>query len=275
MNASPPDPSIPPKPPASQHAIVDEAGVIRTIGQVIRARILSGLLAALPLALTIFIVHYLYLMALTLLTPLVTLIRYVLGNYGINERVWTLYVAPLIAVALVLSVLYSLGLFVRTRYVQAINWVFMQVPVVNTIFKAISEVVQSFGQQLQGNTGFKRVVLVEFPSPGMKSLAFVTNTLRDAATERVILCVTVLTGVMPPSGFTLFVPEEKVTDIDWSMNQTLQAILSGGINAPGRIHYFDGVRVPSTGPILGPQGVPIVAATDDDGLAGSKHEENA
>ena len=90
------------------------------------------------------------------------------------------------------------------------------------------------------------------------ALAFVTNTLRDATTDRTILCVTLLTGVMPPSGFTLFVPEENVTDIDWSMNQTLQAILSGGITAPASIHYFEGVRVASTGPILDPQGHPIL-----------------
>jgi len=57
---------------------------------------------------------------------------------------------------------------------------------------------------------------------------------------------------------TLFVPEEKVTDIDWSMNQTLQAILSGGITAPAAIHYFQGLRVPrSGGPLLDPTGHPL------------------
>lgn len=86
------------------------------------------------------------------------------------------------------------------------------------------------------------MVLVEFPNPGMRSLAFVTNTLHDEATGQTILCVCVLTGVMPPAGFTLFVPEENVTDVAWSMNQTLQVILSGGITAPPTISYFPGAQ---------------------------------
>src|SRR5205085_9580548 len=133
-----------------------------------------------------------------------------------------------------------------------------RVPVVNTIFKALSNVFESLGKQLQGNTGLNRVVLVEYPHPGMRSLAFVTNTLRDATTGRTILCVCVLPGVMPPTGFTLFVPEEAVTDIDWTVHQTLQAILSGGITTPAAIHFFAGLNVPTTtGPNIDSHGHPI------------------
>src|SRR4051812_26868601 len=108
------------------------------------------------------------------------------------------------------------------------------------------------------NQKFKRGVLVEFPHPGIKALAFVTNALRDASTDRTILSVCVLTGVMPPSGFTLFVPEESVTDIDWTVNQTLQAILSGGMTAPATIPFSLGLHVPmAAGPIIDPLGNPI------------------
>src|SRR5262249_39936466 len=133
-------------------------------------------------------------------------------------------------------------------------------PVVNTIFKALSNVAQAIGRQLQGDHGFQRVVLVEFPHPGMRSLAFVTNTLRDATTDRTILCVCVLTGVMPPAGFTLFVPEEKVIDISWSPNETIQAILSGGITSPSAIQFDRGISVPPTGPILDPSGRPAATS---------------
>jgi uncharacterized membrane protein len=72
----------------------------------------------------------------------------------------------------------------------------------------------------------------------------VTNSLRDATTGRTILAVCVLTGLMPPAGFTLFVPEDSVTNIAWSVNETLQSILSGGITAPSTIHYFEGLPTP-------------------------------
>ena len=252
---SPPDPefSAPtPKP--------GKTGPVHALVAAVRARILSGLIAALPIALTFFIVHWLYVTATAVLTPLIEGVRVVFGRHGLSARVWYQVVSPAVAVVLVLGFLYTLGLFVRTRVLRSIDWVMLHVPVVNTIFKAVNNVFQSLGQQLQGQQSFKRVVLVEFPHPGMRSLAFVTNTLRDATTDRTILCVCVLTGVMPPAGFTLFVPEERVTDIDWSMNQTLQAILSGGITAPAAIHYFQGISVPPTGPIVDAEGNPIVAA---------------
>ena len=245
---------------------MNEAGVLRAMIQVAQARILSGLFAALPIALTLFIVHYLYMTAIALLTPLIDLVRRVFGQNEIkNDTFWYVYVAPVIAVVLVLFLLYALGLFVRTRWARAVDWFFLRVPVVNTIFKALSNVLQSLAKQMEGDHGFKRVVLVEFPHPGIRSLAFVTNTLRDATTDRPILCVCVLTGVMPPAGFTLFVPEDQITDIDWSMNQTLQAILSGGITSPASIHYFRGLTVPPTGPILDPAGHPVEARNVPDG----------
>lgn len=219
--------------------VMTEAGVVRALWQVVRSRILSGLIAALPFALTVFIVHWLYVTLTTVvLTPATVLVRRVLGLRGLGNTVWDVYLAPVLAVLLVLTLLYLLGVFVQLRFMRAVDWVMMRLPVVNTIFRAVNNVFQSLGQQLQGDKGFKRVVLVEFPHPGTRSLAFVTSSLRDVATGRTILCVCVLTGVMPPSGFTLFVPEENVTDLDWTMNQTLQVIISGGITSPTAIRYF-------------------------------------
>jgi uncharacterized membrane protein len=247
-------PTPPPPAPAAH-----EPGLFRALVRLVRTRIVSGLLVALPIALTIFIVEYLYATTVVILTPVIEGVRYVLGQRGYGETFWYRYFAPVIAVGLVLFFLYTLGMFVRSRVLRAVDWVFLHVPVVGTIFRAVKNVFQSLGRQLEGNVGFKRIVLVEFPHPGMRSLAFVTNTLRDATTDRTILCVCVLTGVMPPAGFTLFVPEEAVTDIDWSMNQALQAILSGGITAPTVIHYVQGHRIQPIGPIVDAQGHPIAA----------------
>jgi len=223
-------------------------GVLRTLWQLVRARILGGLIAALPIALTFFIVHWLYVTLTTVvLTPAIEVVRRILGSHGMSQTFWYTYFAPVLAVLLVLTLLYLLGVFVQLRLMRAVDWVLMHVPVVSTIFKAVNNVFQSLGQQLQGGaSGFQRVVLVPFPNPGMRSLAFVTNSLRDDATGQTILCVCVLTGMMPPAGFTLFVPEESVTDVDWTMNETLQVILSGGITAPPIIPYHSGAQ-PSIG----------------------------
>jgi uncharacterized membrane protein len=255
-----------PPPPARDELftppVAERPGIFGTLGGLIRTRVVAGLIAALPIALTFFIIQWLYVTAIAALTPLIEAVRYVMSSHDLSAQVWYRVVAPAIAVVLVLCFLYLLGLFVHTRVHRMVSWVLLHVPLVNSIFKAVNNVFQSIGDQIQGKHGFNRVVLVEFPHPGARSLAFVTNTLRDATTDRTILCVCVLTGVMPPSGFTLLVPEESVTEIDWSVNQTLQAILSGGITAPSAVHYFHGLRVPPSGPIIDAQGHPIPAPAE-------------
>ena len=157
---------------------------------------------------------------------------------------WYNIASPVLAIVLMLVILYGMGLFFRSWVYRTLDWLLLHVPIVATIYRAVRNVVNSLGTQLRGGADFKRVVLVPFPHPGARSLAFVTNSLHDVTTGRTILTVCVLTGVMPPAGFTLFVPEESVTNIAWSANETLQAILSGGITAPPTIHFFEGLSAP-------------------------------
>jgi uncharacterized membrane protein len=53
-----------------------------------------------------------------------------------------------------------------------------------------------------------------------------------------LLGVYVPTTPVPTSGFFLLVPEEEVTDLNWSTEQTLQAVMSGGLTVPPRVTYF-------------------------------------
>jgi uncharacterized membrane protein len=251
------DNTPPTKPVSPSH--LNEVGALHALLKAIQNRILSGLILALPIVLTFWIVFWLYsTFKSIILDPIALLVQRILRAEGLRlDPLWMSVVTPIISILLVLGSLYLLGLLVRSSLARAVDWVMSRVPVVTTIYKALSNVFASLGSQLQEHR-FKRVVLVEFPHPGSKALAFVTNSLRDATTDRTILCVCVLTGVMPPAGFTLFVPEESVTDVDWTMNQSLQVILSGGITAPGSVHYTQGLHVPiATGPIIDPKGHPI------------------
>jgi uncharacterized membrane protein len=251
------NPTPPPERPRA--LVLDGPAAVRALVDSMRTRIISGLILALPLALTFWIIYQLYLaLNKAILGPASDLVRFLLGyREGFDPNgPWSRYVSPLIAIVLVASLLYMLGLFARSSLRRALDWVLLHLPGVTTIYKAVSSVFQSLESQGQGSS-FQRVVLIEFPHPGSKALGFVTRTLADATTGRTILCVCVLTGVVPPAGFTLYVPEEGVIDVDWSVNQALQAILSGGINTPTVIHYARGLKVPPGGPIVDPLGHPI------------------
>ncbi len=249
---------------ATELARLDEIGALRALLRAIKNRIFSGLVVALPILITFYILYWIHLfLRENVLDPLATRANALIQSLGPESRVvqisqglpgwWVEIAAPLVAIVTIAALLYVLGYLVRSRIFKVIDWLLLKVPGVTTIYQAVSSVFQALDSQRPGSTPrFKRVVLVSFPHPGMRSLGMVTNSLRDAATGRTILCVCVLTGVMPPTGFTLFVPEEEVTDLDWTMQQTLQAIVSGGITCPSRIAYY----VPAPTQIVLPDGTP-------------------
>ncbi len=214
----------------------------------IRARLISGLLVAAPIVITGWIVYWLFVtLARFILDPLAMLVKGVhnwlreapaLQDAGIPDSDWWYTIAsPILAILLVLATLYILGLAVRSWVYRMVDWMILQAPVVATIYRAVRNLVDSLGGRLQGKVDPRRVVLVEFPHPGIRSLGLVTNSIRDEATGQKILVVCMLMGVMPPTGFTLFVPEENVTNVDWSVNEALQTIVSGGISAPPSIPF--------------------------------------
>ncbi|HEU5118957.1 MAG TPA: hypothetical protein VFT74_20370, partial [Isosphaeraceae bacterium] len=106
----------------------------------IRRRILSGVLLALPVVITFWIIYWLYsTLQHWLIDPVARLVRMAIGEVRFEALPWwwQQYVSPLIAVALVLVALYFLGLFVRTRLHQALDWLLLKVPVVTVIYKSV------------------------------------------------------------------------------------------------------------------------------------------
>ncbi len=252
---------VPPTPPAGTNESIPvptpAAGPLRALLLAIRTRIISGLVLALPIVLTFWIIYWLYTtLTQDVLDPLAQLIGPWFKSPWAQSLWWKRFVNPLIAGVLVLSLLFFLGSVARSWVTRLIDAVLFRVPVVTTIYKALSNVFQSLASQFEQPKS-QRVVLVAFPHPGSRALAFVTNSLRDVATGKTILSVCVLTGVFPPAGFTLFVPEDSVTELDWSVNQALQAILSGGITAPATIHFSGGSSgTTAAGPIVDSHGKP-------------------
>ena len=226
-------------PPGKVSTPMNEVGALRALVSAVQTRIMGGLILALPIVLTFWIVYWLYsTVKQIVLDPTIWATRYVVFGKDVKDLpVWVNWISPVIAIISALLLLYFLGLFVSSRLQSAIDWVMFRLPVITTIYKALRNVFQSLDTQLRGNGSVQRVVLVEFPHPGMRALAFVTNSLRDASTGQTILSVYVMTGLIPPAGFTLFVPEDRVVDTGWSANQAFQAILSGGMTTPGVVRF--------------------------------------
>ena len=215
---------------------------------VLRNRVLSGFFLALPIFLTFMIISWVYNRIVRwVMDPIY---RFVVG-YWMSRDVrlrdseivdlpfWIEFLAaPVISVAIFLSILFLLGMFFKSRLHHALDWLLLKVPLVNWVYALILKVVNTIRSDETNQPKFKRVVLVQFPHAGMRAPAFVTNSCKDEQTGKTILCVYVPTTPVPTSGYMLLVPEDEVTELSWDLQETLEAIVSGGVSAPPRVDYF-------------------------------------
>lgn len=221
----------------------------------IRRQIVAGLLLVLPIVVTFWIVYWLYTtLELYVISPAARLLVYLIEGRrpGMELPAWFAgFVAPLIGIIGVALLLYFFGAVARSRLAGLIDSLLLQVPVVKVIYNAVSRVFQSIKGQGE-LTRFKRVVLVSFPHPGMRVPGFVTSSCRDVDTQRTILCVYVPTTPVPTSGYMLLVPEDEVSELDWNLEETVQAVVSFGLTAPDHVRFFESSHAPGGGGSVAP-----------------------
>lgn len=207
----------------------------------VRARLFAGLVVVLPFVVTFWVVYRVYsFLELSVIDPLAEWVLWKVAGLrrGAELSDWfKTYAAPVIAVALALLLLYWLGFLARSRLRQALDAVLLRIPLVSVVYKGVGQVLNALNKE-PGQPRPQRVVLIPFPHPGTKVPAFVTGQCKDLATGKTILYVYVPTTPVPTSGYMLLVPEEDVTELPWTSEQALQAIISGGLTAPAEVNFF-------------------------------------
>ncbi len=215
------------------------------LGRLIRNRIMAGLFVALPLFITFLVLDWVYRVLLnTIIGPIAKQLLVIFfpdqaAASGVQPLpFWIEFVlAPLAAIFVVLALLYIAGMFFNSRLHRLLDWILLNVPGVNVVYSAVKNVIDAISSSQTEAEKFKRTVLVEFPHPGTKVPAFVTADCVDEDTGRKLLSVYVPTTPIPTSGYMLLVPEDEVVEIEWDLNETLQAIVSGGITMPPKVRY--------------------------------------
>ena len=108
------------------------------------------------------------------------------------------------------------------------------IPLVKTIYGSARQLLDLLQTKPDGT---QRVVLIDFPHRDMKSVGFVTRTLRDEITGKEIAAVYVPTTPNPTSGYLELVPIELVTPTDWTVDQAMAFIISGGAMSPEKVPF--------------------------------------
>lgn len=136
-----------------------------------------------------------------------------------------------------LLLLYLLGRFLAAG-IGRLFWaqfegVINRLPLVRNVYSAVKQVSDFMFSER--DVQFNRVVAIEYPRKGIWMMAFVTGEglldVRCAANEP-ILTVLVPTSPMPFTGFTTMVRRSETIDLNITLEQALQFMVSCGVVTP-------------------------------------------
>jgi uncharacterized membrane protein len=110
-----------------------------------------------------------------------------------------------------------------------------RMPIVRPIYRTAKQIFQTLFSS--SGSSFRKVGLVEFPAPGMWSLVFLTQSpsaeisARLPSTEHVSAFMPCTPN--PTTGFFFYVPRRDVIDLDITVEQAMQLLISAGVIQPG------------------------------------------
>jgi uncharacterized membrane protein len=108
-----------------------------------------------------------------------------------------------------------------------------RIPIVNKVYGSVKQVTDfAFTER---ELEFNRVVAVEYPRKGIWSIGFVTgNGIPEIAgiAGEPMLAVLMPTSPMPMTGFTIQVPRSQAVDLQLSIDEAIQFVVSCGVVAP-------------------------------------------
>lgn len=195
--------------------------------------LIAGLLVIIPLATTIWLTVTIAIWVIDFLTQipkqlnpfeglnplLINLLNFVVG-----------FTVPLLSILLI-------GLMARNiagKWLLDFGERFLQaIPLAGQIYKTLKQLLETLLKDT--NSKFRRVILVEYPRPGMWAIGFVTGNVSSeiqAQMSETMLSVFIPTTPNPTTGWYAVVPEKDVVNLSMSIEEAFKILISGGIVSP-------------------------------------------
>ena len=192
------------------------------IGAWFRSRMVTGLLVAFPVVITLFFARFLF--------NLLDRWSYPISSYLFGRPV------PGAGAALALILIFVLGLLshsvVGRRLLRFGEKLVDRVPVVRAVYGGAREITRAFGSDPGRN--FRRVVLVPFPHADVLSIAFLTGEfdIETVTGQQRVVTVFMPTTPNPTTGFYLLFPATSIQNVNLSVDEAMRLVISGGLLAP-------------------------------------------
>jgi uncharacterized membrane protein len=191
----------------------------------LRTKIFAGILVILPIGITFLVLNFVFHLLDSILGPLMPHVPVYLFHRLFN--------LPGLGFVAFFFLLYLIGV-VATNVLghKIVHWtdrLMTNIPVVRNIYRSSKQLSDAFSASRKG--AFRQAVFVEFPQEGNFVLGFVTNELMDLD-QNLKVTVFIPTTFVPPTGFLLFLPKEKILPSQLTIEEAIKAIMSVGIVTP-------------------------------------------
>lgn len=201
----------------------------------LQRNIIRGVITAGPLFITWLVFSFIFGVLASAGLPLVKLLALGSASDGWLNQPWFQYV---FAVAITIAIFFLVGRLtshiVGRQAIAFLEASLERLPLVNKIYGSVRQLVETLASKNQSG---QRVVLIDFPITGQKSIGFLTHMIADATTGMPIAAVLVPQAINPSSAYLQFVPMHMITETDLSMEQAMSMLLTGGAVCPEIIRY--------------------------------------
>lgn len=185
----------------------------------IRAQFFVGILFMVPLGATVLVLIWVFNRVDNILRPVITFVwGKSIPGIGFGATIVLIYLAGVIGSSLI-----------GRRLVRFWESLLHRLPVVRPIYQISKQILEGFSGSAA--TGFKQVVLIDYPRKDVKSIAFVTNEFYDRAGKK-FYNVFVPTSPNVTSGYLRIMGSEEVTRTTLSVDDAIKMLVSLGRTAP-------------------------------------------
>jgi len=189
-----------------------------------RTRFVTGIFVFLPLAVTYFILTFVFNLIDGIFRPY---IETIFGNS-----------LPGISFILIIVIVLVLGIF--ANYASArrrfgwIETILKKIPVIGATYTTSKEIAGAF--RGSGSGDFGTVVAIEYPKNGVWTIGFLTKIV-DFENEKKHGIVYMPSTPVPNTGWMVIIPTDKIRYLDISADKAMKFIIGGGIGSPGYIDW--------------------------------------
>ena len=200
----------------------------------LQSNILAGILTIGPLFVTWLVFSFLFSTLAKAGLPVVELLAAIFPEAWLSQP----WLQSLLAIVLTLVVLFVTGkvtsLVIGKQAFRLFETILERLPFVAKVYTSVRQLLDTMMAKKETS---QRVVLVDFPIAGQKSIGFLTRTMTDEATGAELAAVLLPNAINPTSAFLQILPMERVTETDLTMEQAMSMLMTGGAVGPDLIRF--------------------------------------